>query len=62
MMTRGPRNVKVKGVTHAGSIISLMTSCGTMYHLRTKNIEGDAHKTTREIDCMACVAGRPPWP
>lgn len=51
--------MKVKGVTHARSYISFITNCGTMYSLRTKDVEGDAHRTTREVDCMACIVAGP---
>jgi hypothetical protein len=58
----GRRNVRIRKVTHARRAMSLVTRCRMPFVLKTKHAEGvpNAFKTSREVDCMACIAAGPP--
>jgi hypothetical protein len=56
------RQVLINGVSHSygTSYVKAITLCGTLYtHKETREDLGKyATRTTRDIDCMACIAAR----
>jgi hypothetical protein len=55
------RNVRIRRITHARRAMSFVTRCRTPFVLRTKHAVGvpNARKTSRPVDCMACIAAGP---